>query len=273
MYQCQPPATSVPVIGARVVIMWDKYRQTINCCVYTLIYLPLTQYIHFGCDFRRSLSYLVRMLRVLRSPLFAKVNHPDFKYNILPTISSRVWGSVRFFSRFTAEEEKSHRAVEAWASTFRKDMIPFASFEKSFARSSGPGGQNVNKVNSKAEIRFALYSASWILPEVREKMKIFGSRYYNSAGEIVITSEVHRTQAQNLADCQDKLYDLIKESSKYVIHPWFITCGSEESCPRFAISVSFYFIFDMIKNLSYITFSAEFRSKPPKSKKKRYDNY
>ena len=135
---------------------------------------------------------------------------------IIRTSSTVFFHSIRGFSRFSAEELETHRKIEAWAQTFKKEMIPFASFEKNFARSSGPGGQNVNKVNSKAEIRFPLYSATWIIPEVREKMKVIGSRYYNNIGEIVLTSEVHRTQVQNLEDCRTKLYQLILDCCKYV---------------------------------------------------------
>jgi hypothetical protein len=51
-----------------------------------------------------------------------------------------------------------------------KDIhIPMDKVDFKYARSSGPGGQNVNKVNSKAEIRFHVQSANWLPPEVKKK--------------------------------------------------------------------------------------------------------
>ena len=50
-----------------------------------------------------------------------------------------------------------------------KDIhIPMDKVNFKYARSSGPGGQNVNKVNSKAEIRFHVQSANWLPPEVKK---------------------------------------------------------------------------------------------------------
>nr|XP_014337718.1 PREDICTED: peptidyl-tRNA hydrolase ICT1, mitochondrial [Bos mutus] len=54
------------------------------------------------------------------------------------------------------------------------DDIPVDRLTISYCRSSGPGGQNVNKVNSKAEVRFHLASADWIAEPVRQKMALTG---------------------------------------------------------------------------------------------------
>ena len=79
----------------------------------------------------------------------------------------------------------------------------------SFTRSSGAGGQNVNKVNTQVNLRFSLMDASWIPHEVRERIRANESNRLNKNGEFVITSQEYRTQAQNRKDALDKLQDII----------------------------------------------------------------
>ncbi|KAM6473353.1 large ribosomal subunit protein mL62 [Liasis olivaceus] len=92
--------------------------------------------------------------------------------------------------------------------------IPVGRLSISYSRSSGPGGQNVNKVNSKAEVRFHLASADWISEEVRQKMAVLQKHKINKLGELIITSEVSRYQMRNLADCLQKIRDMIAESTE-----------------------------------------------------------
>jgi len=61
-----------------------------------------------------------------------------------------------------------------------------------FARSSGPGGQNVNKLNTKAEIRFHVGSAEWLAPEVRERLLECNDNKINNDGELIVTCQEHR---------------------------------------------------------------------------------
>uniref|UniRef100_A0A8D0GUZ7 Large ribosomal subunit protein mL62 n=1 Tax=Sphenodon punctatus TaxID=8508 RepID=A0A8D0GUZ7_SPHPU len=87
--------------------------------------------------------------------------------------------------------------------------IPLDCLNISYCRSSGPGGQNVNKVNSKAEVRFHLASADWIAEDVRQKMAEMHRNKINKSGELIVKSEVSRYQMRNLADCLQKIRDLI----------------------------------------------------------------
>ena len=87
--------------------------------------------------------------------------------------------------------------------------IPDAELRLSFARSSGPGGQNVNKVSSKAVLHFDVLTSPALPPDVRQR---FVTRYQSrltNAGEIVIHSEEFRDQPRNIQACYDKLRDMI----------------------------------------------------------------
>ncbi len=78
-----------------------------------------------------------------------------------------------------------------------------------FVRSSGPGGQNVNKVNSKAVMRWNVAASANLPPAVRQR---FVNRYrlrIAADGSLVLTSERYRDQARNIADCLDKLRAMI----------------------------------------------------------------
>jgi ribosome-associated protein len=87
--------------------------------------------------------------------------------------------------------------------------IPDSELRLSFARSSGPGGQNVNKVSSKAVLHFDVLTTPSLPPDVRERFVAnFPSRLTN-AGEVVIHSEEFRDQPRNIQACYDKLRGMI----------------------------------------------------------------
>ena len=76
-------------------------------------------------------------------------------------------------------------------------------------RSSGPGGQNVNKVASKIELRFAL-STSRVLPvDAAVRLRTLARGRLDAAGDLVITSQSHREQPRNLEDARAKLRELV----------------------------------------------------------------
>jgi ribosome-associated protein len=87
--------------------------------------------------------------------------------------------------------------------------IPDAELRLSFARSGGPGGQNVNKVSSKAVLHFDVLTTPSLPPDVRERfLKRYSSRVTN-AGEIVIHSDEFRDQPKNIQACYDKLKAMV----------------------------------------------------------------
>ena len=75
---------------------------------------------------------------------------------------------------------------------YKKIDIPFDQLEVKYARSSGPGGQNVNKLNTKAEIRFKVSEAEWMSEEVRRRLEEQQKNRINKDGELIISSQEHR---------------------------------------------------------------------------------
>lgn len=87
--------------------------------------------------------------------------------------------------------------------------VPHAELQFTYVRSSGPGGQNVNKLNTKAVLRWNV-SATPSLPD--DVQRRFLARYQtriNDQGELVLASQRHRDQRRNMEDCLGKLRDLI----------------------------------------------------------------
>lgn len=89
-------------------------------------------------------------------------------------------------------------------------QIPLEEFEFTYARSSGPGGQNVNKVNSKAQLRWPFMQSASLPPDVRERfLKQFGGKL-TADGDLLIVSQRYRDQGRNVEDCLEKLRDMIR---------------------------------------------------------------
>jgi ribosome-associated protein len=89
--------------------------------------------------------------------------------------------------------------------------VPRSEFEFSYARSSGPGGQNVNKVSSKAILRWGVLRSPSLPQDVRERfVKRFSNRL-TVEGDLLVTSQRFRDQSRNIADCLEKLRHMLAE--------------------------------------------------------------
>ena len=91
--------------------------------------------------------------------------------------------------------------------------VPEASITEHFVRSSGPGGQNVNKVSSAVELRFDLGKSG--LPEdVQARTAKLAGHKLATGDVIVIHAHEHRTQLKNREAARERLADLLRRASK-----------------------------------------------------------
>jgi len=86
--------------------------------------------------------------------------------------------------------------------------VPASALEFNFVASGGPGGQNVNKVATKAELRVRLADLGLPGP-VAARLAVLAGRRLTDAGEIVISSDGHRSQSRNREECLVRLRELI----------------------------------------------------------------
>ncbi len=80
------------------------------------------------------------------------------------------------------------------------------------SRSSGPGGQNVNKVNTKVEIRFNVRDSAILSEAEKEIIFLKLNKKINSSGELIVTSQSERSQPKNRERAIDKMFRLLVRS-------------------------------------------------------------
>lgn len=90
--------------------------------------------------------------------------------------------------------------------------IPDTDLEVAFIRSSGPGGQNVNKVASAVQLRFALERNVTLHEDVKARLRILAGQRLNDAGEVLIVARESRSQEQNRRNAEQKLLDLVRRA-------------------------------------------------------------
>jgi ribosome-associated protein len=109
--------------------------------------------------------------------------------------------------------------------------IPDDEFSWSFVRAGGPGGQNVNKVASKAVLRWGLEASPSLPDAVKVRLKTLQRRRITVEGEMVITGQRYRDQEKNRQDCLEKLRNWILEAT-FVPRPRKATKPSRASKAR-----------------------------------------
>ncbi len=88
-------------------------------------------------------------------------------------------------------------------------VLAGAEFSCSFTRSGGPGGQNVNKVASKAILRWSPATSPGLPEPVRVRLLLALASRLTTEGELVVTSQLTRDQGRNVADCLAKVRRLV----------------------------------------------------------------
>ena len=84
---------------------------------------------------------------------------------------------------------------------------------ESFVRSSGPGGQNVNKLSTAVQLRFDVRGSPSLPNDVAIRLMRIAGRRMTKDGVLVLIAQNHRTQERNRKEARDRLIDLIRQAS------------------------------------------------------------
>ena len=90
--------------------------------------------------------------------------------------------------------------------------IPDSDLEVAFIRSAGPGGQNVNKVASAVQLRFALDANQTLRSDVKSRLRALAGHRVTDNGELLIVARESRSQEQNRRLAEERLADLVRRA-------------------------------------------------------------
>jgi ribosome-associated protein len=93
-------------------------------------------------------------------------------------------------------------------------LVPGSALEWRAVRSSGPGGQNVNKVASKVELRVTLGAVTGLTAPARARLQALAAGRLDAEGRLLVTSQRTRDQFRNLEDAREKVKKLVERALK-----------------------------------------------------------
>ncbi len=114
-------------------------------------------------------------------------------------------GATRLMESFKNNFEEKKEMKEE-----NESIVPESEIVEQFSRSGGHGGQNVNKLSTKAEVRWNIDESKAFNEEEREKIKQILSNKINKKGELIVVSQEERSQLQNRERAVERLNNLIK---------------------------------------------------------------
>lgn len=91
--------------------------------------------------------------------------------------------------------------------------IPDDEFAWTFVRSGGPGGQNVNKVASKAVLRWNVVASPSLPTDIKARLQQQLRRRISGDGDLLVTSQRYRDQERNRLDCLEKLAEMLRAAA------------------------------------------------------------
>ncbi|CAE6473888.1 unnamed protein product [Rhizoctonia solani] len=108
-------------------------------------------------------------------------------------------------SNFTDKTEDTKDLARSWVKQFaERGGVPKREFEIGYSRSSGPGGQHVNKTSTKATVRLPV-NCRWIPQWAKINLRKHPTFYVARSDSLQVSSDVHRSQSQNLTECLKKI--------------------------------------------------------------------
>ena len=96
------------------------------------------------------------------------------------------------------------------------DQITIAESEldEQFVRSSGPGGQNVNKTSTAVQLRFDVQGSNSLPADVRARLLRQAANRINSEGVLILEASEYRSQEQNRTAARERLVELVRQASR-----------------------------------------------------------
>jgi ribosome-associated protein len=91
--------------------------------------------------------------------------------------------------------------------------VPERELHFDFIRSSGPGGQNVNKVSTAVQLRFDVGQSPSLPPAVKQRLRVLAGSRMTLAGELIITARRFRSQDSNRHDAVQRLTELVRQAA------------------------------------------------------------
>ena len=99
--------------------------------------------------------------------------------------------------------------------TINKDIkIPYSELKFDFFRSSGPGGQHVNKVETGVRLRYNVTHSIYLSEHIKKRLMLIHSGKINREGDLLIESTIYKSQHQNRKEVIDRLTKLLTQTTK-----------------------------------------------------------